>query len=293
VNILGVCVTTQSAGTSVEVATRGIIDCVADNATTIGNIAIAGTTTAGRCRDSGQTNTTGISVSTQVLGKILTAVSAGSMVSIQLYGPGHYGATVRVSDGGTGQTTYTKGDLIVTPGSTTLNKLGVGADGQMLTADTASTNGVKWAGSNRRTCIIDNDSQSATVLTAAQITGRCELPFAAHIVEVGVWGGTGTGSTQAYSGTSSVQLTRYRPNGATTATLLSAGLATPGSGANKACAVATTSGTCINGLTSSNSITLAGGAAVAVNAGDVLYVSSATADGVQTWYTITIIYTVD
>ena len=200
---------------------------------------------------------------------------------------------MQVSDGGTGQTTYTKGDLIVTPGSTTLSKLGVGTDGQMLMADAVSTNGVKWAGSNRHTCIIDNDTQSATVLTAEQITGRCEIPFAAHIVEVGVWGGTGTGGTQAYSGTSSVQLTRYRPNGATTATILSAALATPGSGANKACAAATTSGTCINGLTSSATITLASGATVPLLAGDLLYVSSAAADGAQTWYTITIIYTAD
>ncbi len=145
----------------------------------------------------------------------------------------------------------------------------------------------------RRTCVIDRDARSAAVLTAAQITGRCEIPVAAHIVEVGVWGGTGTGGTQAYTGTGAVQLTRYRPNGATTAAILSATLATPGSGANKACAVATISGTCINGLTSSGSVTLAGGATVTVNAGDLLYVSTATADGVQTWYTVTIVYTVD
>jgi hypothetical protein len=200
---------------------------------------------------------------------------------------------VQVSDGGTGQTSYTKGDLIVTPGGTTLNKLSVGTDGQSLTADAASTNGLKWAGSNRRTCTIDNDSQSSTVLTAAQLTGRCEIPFAAHIIEVGVWGGTGTGATQAYSGTSSVQLTRYRPNGGGTANLLTSALPTPGSGTNKACAVASASGTCTNGLTSSSSITLAGGAQVGVSAGDLLYVSSATADGVQTWYTITVIYTAD
>ena len=293
VSVLGVCVTTQAAGTSVEVATRGIVTCIADNATTVGDMAVVGTATAGRCKDSGQTNTTALSLSTQVLGKILTAVGAGSAASIQLYGPGHYGAAVQVSDGGTGQTTYTKGDLIVTPGSTTLNKLSVGADGQTLTADAASANGLKWAGSNRHSCIIDNDSQSSSVLTAAQITGRCEIPFAAHIVEIGVWGGTGTGATQAYSGTSSVQLTRYRPNGRTTAALLSSALPTPGSGANKTCAVASASGTCANGLTSSSSITLAGGAQVAVNAGDLLYVSSAAADGVQTWYTITIIYTAD
>lgn len=55
------------------------------------------------------------------------------------------GTTVGGGFGGTGQTAYTKGDLLVTPGSTTLNKLGVGTDGEVLTADAASTNGVKWA----------------------------------------------------------------------------------------------------------------------------------------------------
>jgi hypothetical protein len=293
-SVLGVCMSTVSAAGQVEVATRGIVNCVADNATTIGNMAAVGTTTAGRCKDSGQANATGISVSTQVLGKILTAVSAGNAVSIQLYGPGHYGAAVQVLDGGTGQTTYTKGDLIAAAGGTTLNKLSVGTDGQTLTADAASTNGVKWAGSNRRTCVIDNDSHSGAALTGAQITGRCEIPFAAHIIEVGVWGGTGTG-TQTYTGSGSVQLTRLRPNGGGTATILSAALGTPNSSAdsNRACARATTSGTCINGLTSSSSVTLAGGATVALNAGDTVYVSSATADGVQTWYTVAIVYTED
>ena len=286
--------TSQTAGQAVEVAIRGVISCVADNATIAGNVAVAGTATAGRCRDSGQASTTGVSLSSQVIGKVLTSASAGSLVSIELYGPGHYGAAVQVSNGGTGQATYVKGDLLTTPGGASLSRLAVGSDGQMLTADAASANGVKWAGSNRRACIIDNDTQSATPLSSAQITGRCEIPFAAHIVEVGVWGGTGTG-TQAYTGSTSIQLMRLRPNGGGTATVLSGALPTPGSStnSNKACAVAALSGTCINGLTSSSSISLAGGAPVAVNAGDIIYVSSATADAVQTWFTITITYTVD
>jgi hypothetical protein len=89
VGILGVCLTTQSSGQTVEVATRGIVNCVADNATMVGNVAIVGTATGGRCRDSGQTNSTAVPSTTQVIGKILTAVSAGSNVSIQLHGPGH------------------------------------------------------------------------------------------------------------------------------------------------------------------------------------------------------------
>lgn len=52
---------------------------------------------------------------------------------------------VSVANGGTGQTTYTKGDLLAAPGGATLNKLAVGSDAQVLTADAASANGVKWA----------------------------------------------------------------------------------------------------------------------------------------------------
>jgi hypothetical protein len=47
--------------------------------------------------------------------------------------------------GGTGQSTYAKGDILASPGSNTLNKVSVGTDGQVLTADSASTNGIKWA----------------------------------------------------------------------------------------------------------------------------------------------------
>lgn len=60
---------------------------------------------------------------------------------------GGSGVTTPVSaaNGGTGQSTYTKGDLLAAPGGATLNKLAVGTDAFVLTADAASTNGVKWA----------------------------------------------------------------------------------------------------------------------------------------------------
>lgn len=50
-----------------------------------------------------------------------------------------------VANGGTSQSSFTKGDILAAAGSTTLNKLAVGSDGQILTADAASTNGIKWA----------------------------------------------------------------------------------------------------------------------------------------------------
>lgn len=49
------------------------------------------------------------------------------------------------SQGGTGQSSYTKGDILAAQSSSVLNKLAVGTDGQFLVADSAATNGIKWS----------------------------------------------------------------------------------------------------------------------------------------------------
>ncbi len=162
-NVLGICMSTQTAGQTVEVATRGIVSCIAENNTTIGNVAVVGTGTGGYCRDSGQISATAISISKQVLGKILTAVTAGGgqAVSIQLYGPGHYGAQVAA------------GDL---PAN--------GVDSSKLSA--ANT---------RRTCTIVIGADNGPALSTADIApqGRqCFVPAPAHVVEITVAADGGT-----------------------------------------------------------------------------------------------------
>jgi hypothetical protein len=58
--------------------------------------------------------------------------------------PGHkHTATT----GGTGNYTFTKGDILVASNSTTLTKLAVGANNSLLVADSAQATGVKWGGS--------------------------------------------------------------------------------------------------------------------------------------------------
>lgn len=47
--------------------------------------------------------------------------------------------------GGTGQTAYTKGDILVAQSASVLSKLAIGDNGFVLTADSTATTGIKWA----------------------------------------------------------------------------------------------------------------------------------------------------
>lgn len=97
------------------------------------------------------------------------------------------------ANGGTGQTTYTKGDLLVTPGGTTINKLAVAADGQVLTTDAASTNGVKWSAPTAGTLSLSGLSfmtSGSGTLTGSAAAG--DLPYGSA---TNVWSKRTIGST--------------------------------------------------------------------------------------------------
>lgn len=56
-------------------------------------------------------------------------------------GGGHIQAA---NTGGTGQTSFTKGDLLIAQSASVLSKLAVGGDGNFLVADSAQATGIKW-----------------------------------------------------------------------------------------------------------------------------------------------------
>jgi hypothetical protein len=62
--------------------------------------------------------------------------------------------------GGTGQSSYTKGDLLVPSGATTITKVGVGSNGQILMADSSETAGVKWGNPNHAVIMMLQDPES-------------------------------------------------------------------------------------------------------------------------------------
>lgn len=184
---IGIAISTVLATASVEVATRGIVNCVADNATTIGNVLIVGTTTAGRCRDAGTADQGLIGNNVQVVGKALTAVAAGSNVSVQLYGPGHFGASSMPD--WQASTAYVAGDEVIyryTPNTVAmvliLRRPSSGTSGATFDA----TEAANWT-------VVSGTSSVDNYTTAATVTWN--KPWGARAIDVCVIGsGAGGGS---------------------------------------------------------------------------------------------------
>jgi hypothetical protein len=116
----GICVSGCGASGTAEIATGGITACTFENATVAGRLVIPGTSTAGQCRDSGQTLASAIPMSTPIVGVVLVTGAAGSR-NVNVYGERTYGTQVNLTTnvtginpvvtGGTGAATFTAGLL--------------------------------------------------------------------------------------------------------------------------------------------------------------------------------------
>jgi hypothetical protein len=145
------------------------------------------------------------------------------------------------------------------------------------------------------------ESESTAALASLH-TSTIAVNFAAQIVEVWVWGGTGgRGAPRIYTGASSIHITRNR-SGAADLAVLSSPLATPNTLAtapadlNTGCSrlpgyqvinAGTVSATCLCGVQASATTLIA--AAADLLAGDTLTITG-TPDGTQTWFAVQIFY---
>lgn len=113
--IVGVAVSTVSANAAVEIndVIGSLMSCVAETGGVIsGHVITIGTSNAGRCLDSGQTNDTAINANVQIVGDAETTASAGSTFSLRFrprfgLNVGGQTGTAVYGAGGSGNTVFT------------------------------------------------------------------------------------------------------------------------------------------------------------------------------------------
>jgi hypothetical protein len=144
----------------------------------------------------------------------------------------------------------TKGDILATSGASTPTRLGVGTNGQVLTADSAETTGVKWATASAGLKYLGTSTYiSSTTITPTSVYATAKMAVITVIgggggsggvatttaaqVAISESGGMGGGTTamvyaSTYSGTNSTDFTQAWE--ITIGAGGTAGSATPGSG---------------------------------------------------------------
>lgn len=121
-----------------------------------------------------------------------TSSAVGTLIyDIRAAASGGGGHIQTATLGGTGQTTYIKGNLLVAQSSNVLTKLAVGTDGQALIADSSQATGMKWG--------TPGTVPSVIVVAASSVyTANPARTFA--VVEIVGGGGGATGTAGAGAG---------------------------------------------------------------------------------------------
>jgi hypothetical protein len=168
-----------------------------------------------------------------------TAITGGTDGNVLYDNAGTVGefATVPTANGGTGQSSYTKGDLLAASASTTLAKVAVGVDGQALAADSSKSAGVAWVNLTLRSyiagCTLSNNGGTPNTKLDVAAGLVCDDSVAAMMtITAGTIDCTTTGANGLDAG-SLANSTWYhvyaigKANGATPALLASTSASSP------------------------------------------------------------------
>lgn len=118
----------------------------------------------------------------QVIGLSTTSVAGSLFYDIRSPDSNGGGHVQTANKGGTGQTSFTKGDLFVATSSSVISKLAVGVDGQILVANSSVAAGLNWGAGGTRI------ANSASVITANAITEASLLSITISASTLGTTG---------------------------------------------------------------------------------------------------------
>lgn len=213
---------TAASNTAIQITesqvTNLVSDLAAKQSTTLTNAHILvgnGSNVATDVAMSGDVNiantgaTSLVATSNATITTLSALTTASSLATVGTITSGTWSATtIAINKGGTGQTTAnaafnalspltTKGDLI---GFSTVNaRLPVGSDGQVLTADSTQTLGIKWAtvsGSGTVTSVAVSGGTTGLTTSGGPITTSGTITLAGTLAVANGGTGTGTAFTQ-------------------------------------------------------------------------------------------------
>ncbi len=133
----------------------------------------------------------GLDGANSVLGTVI-----GDLRSPGSAGGGHVQTAIK---GGTGQTSFSKGDTLAAQSSSVLGKINVGADGSLYVADSTQNLGIKWA---TPSSVLSSGIANASILvfSASSIKGWTKPSLLAYVIVEAVGGGGGGGSSNNNAG---------------------------------------------------------------------------------------------
>ena len=92
--VYGIAMTNQSSGANVEVARYGTVSCITDTGgATAGDIVVIGTANSTFCKDSGQTSSSSLPITSRIVGVFRSFALAGATALVELT-PAHFGTQI-------------------------------------------------------------------------------------------------------------------------------------------------------------------------------------------------------
>ena len=123
--------------------------------------------------------------STTQKGSVQLSDSISTTSSILASTPTATKAAYDLANGAVAKSTYTtKGDIVAATAASTISRLGVGTNGQVLTADSTAATGIKWAAASSGALTLIKTQTIGTTVSSVTVTGAFSSSYDNYLIQV-------------------------------------------------------------------------------------------------------------